>query len=101
MEVPDHDLVYHDKKCEEANKMPIGNGPDIEQFNREEEKRVALQIKVSEWWHDLDHDYKIELMENFYPDKSQLMDLDEMWNGLDWQDKLDIYNEAEGFEVRV
>ena len=71
------------------------------EVNKDEEEQIALQIKVDKWWHSLDEDYQIELMENFYPDKAQLMDLDAMWGGLKWQDKLDIYQEAEGFGVRV
>ena len=80
----------------------IGNGPDIPSYNKDEEEQIKLQDKVEKWWRDLDESYKIELMEGFYPDQAPLlMEADEMWNGLEWQDKLDIYNEAEGFEVRV
>lgn len=81
--------------------MPIGNGPDIEQFDREEEDEQKLHEKVAEWWRDLDGSYRFELLEPYYPDKLHLMGMDDAWNGLIWQDKLDIYNEAEGFEVRI
>lgn len=69
--------------------------------NEERDERVKLQGKVEKWWHSLDERYKIELMEDFYPDKSNIIEADEMWSGLEWQDKLDIYQEAEGFGVRV
>lgn len=82
--------------------MPVGNGPDIEQFDREEEDQIALQMKVDKWWYSLDESYKIELMENFNPDKVPIIiGVDEIWEDLKWQDRLDIYQEAEGFEVRV
>ena len=82
--------------------MPIGNGPDIPQFNKDEEEQIKLQDKVEKWWNSLDESYKIELMEDFYPEKPSIwVEVDEMWNGLPWQDKLDIYQEAEGFEMRV
>lgn len=82
MEEPNHDLEYHDKKCEE--------------------EEIKLQEKVEKWWHDVnDLTYKRELVEEYYPDKGFLMDVGEMWDGLRWLDKLDIYNEAEGFEVKI
>lgn len=71
--------------------MPIGDGPDIEQFNREEERQIRLQEKVDKWWFDLEYDIKVELMENEYPDDAPLLEVDEMWNGLDWNEKWDIY----------
>lgn len=57
----------------------------------EEEKQARLKEKVAIWWRDLDSNYKLELMESYYPDEAHLMDVDEMWNGLDWNDKWDIY----------
>ena len=81
--------------------MPIGNGPDVPSYNKDEEERIKHQDEVEKWWNSLDESYQIELMEDFYPDKPIILDADEMWSGLEWQDKLDIYQEAEGFEVRV
>ena len=61
--------------------------------NREEDERVKLGDKVQEWWDDLDELIQIELMEIEYPDKSNFMTIEEMWHGLDWKDKLNIYLE--------
>ena len=78
--------------------MPIGNGPDIEQFNREEDRQIRLQDKVDKWWHSLDSNYQFELVEPYYPDRAHLMDVDEMWNGLDWSKKISLWEEElEGF----
>ena len=72
--------------------MPIGNGPDYYNGNvPEEERQIKLQEKVEAWWGSLDYDYKIELMENNYPDEANMIEVDEMWNGLDWNEKWDIY----------
>ena len=72
--------------------MVIGNGPDYYDGNvPEEDKQIKLQEKVEEWWCSLAYDYKIELMENNYPDEANLIEVDEMWNGLDWNEKWDIY----------
>ena len=71
--------------------MSIGNGPDIPSYNEEEERQIKLQEKVDKWWFDLEENYKYELIESYYPDDAYLMNIDEMWNGLDWNDKWDIY----------
>ena len=72
--------------------MPIGNGPDCYNGNvPEEDRQIKLQEKVEAWWNSLDYDYKIELMENNYPDEANMIEVDEMWNGLDWNEKWDIY----------
>ena len=59
--------------------------------NKEEDRLVQLGDKVQEWWGNLDDNTKYELLANYYPDKAHLMGLDEMWNGLDWSTKVDIY----------
>ena len=76
----------------------IGTGPDYYNgINREEDKRVKLGDEVQAWWDNLDDDnYKFELLECYYPGKAHLMGLTEMFEALDWQDRLDIYREAEG-----
>ena len=72
--------------------MGIGTGPDFYNGNNPEEDRlVKLGDKVQEWWDDLNDNTKYELVANYYPDKAHLMGLDEMWNGLNWNDKADIY----------
>lgn len=59
----------------------------------EKEKQLRLQEKVDKWFFDLDDDYQLEILEPYYPDKSHLMGVNEMWRGLDWNDKWDIYRE--------
>jgi len=59
--------------------------------NKEEDRLVKLGDKVQEWWDNLDCQLQVELMEIEYPDDSNLMSEDEMWDGLDWNEKLDIY----------
>ena len=72
----------------------IGNGPDIEQFNREEEKQIKLQDKVQAWWDGLDDNRKYELLEPYYPDKLHLMGMDEAWEGIDWSERVSLWEEA-------
>ena len=71
--------------------MPIGNSFDLPEYNKEEDRLVKLGDKVQEWWDNLDYQLQVELMEIEYPDDSNLMAVDEMWDGLDWNEKLDIY----------
>jgi hypothetical protein len=61
--------------------MRIGkDGYDLPTFNPEEEKQIKLQDEVENDW--LDCDNKEEIMEDYYPDRIGLDDVDEMYNGL-------------------
>ena len=71
--------------------MTIGNSFDLPEYNKEEDKLVKLGDKVEEWWDDLDYRLQVELMEAEYPDDSNIMEVSEMWDGLSWDDKVDIY----------
>jgi len=72
--------------------MGIGkDGYDVPTYNDQEEKQIKLQEKVDKWWYELEESYKCELMEDYYPDDVSLMSTDDMWNGLDWNDKWGIY----------
>ena len=59
--------------------------------NKEEDRLVKLGDKVQEWWDNLDYKIQVELIEAEYPDHSNFMSADEMWDGLSWNDKVDIY----------
>jgi hypothetical protein len=70
--------------------MRIGkDGYDIPTFNPEEEKQIKLQDEVENDW--LDCDNKEEILEDYYPDGIGLDDEDEMYDGLSWEQKLEIY----------
>lgn len=70
--------------------MRIGkDGYDIPTYNPDEEKQRKLQDEVQEDW--LDCDNKEEIMEGYYPDRVGLDDEDEMYDGLSWEQKLEIY----------
>ena len=76
------------------NYIQIGkDGYDVPTYNPEEEEQLRLQEKVNKWWYDLDDNYKFELIESYYPDKAHLMGVNEMWEGLDCNDKWDIYTD--------
>ena len=77
------------------------DGYDVPTYNKEEEEQLQLQEKVDKWWYNLDDNYKFELIESYYPDKAHLMGLEEMWKGLDWNDKWDIYRGEKDEVVEV
>jgi len=81
--------------------MSIGDGPDIEQFNRKEEEQIRFQNKVEKWWLDLEDNYKYELLEPYYPDDAYLMTTNSMWNSLEWNDKKEIWEEGNGYNEVV
>ena len=66
--------------------------------NRAEDLQVKLSDKIDEWWNYLDESEQYELLEPYYPDKAQLMGTTEMWEGLSWEDKVDIYLEETDHE---
>ena len=74
--------------------MTIGNGPDYYNGNvPDEDEQIKLYDKIEKWWCILSEAFKRELMENFYPDDSNLMNVDEMWDGLSQLDKISIWEE--------
>ena len=76
----------------------IGNGSDYYNgINREEDKRVKLADEVQKWWDSLDYQFQFELMDIEYPDHAHLLDIDEMWERLDWETKLDIWQRENNY----
>ena len=72
--------------------MPIGNSKyEPPTYDPEKEKQVKLQDEVELWWNDQEQGIKEEYMEEYYPDKSHLHDADELFEGLDWKRKLELY----------
>ena len=52
---------------------------------------VNLKIKIQEWWDNLDYDLKVGLMETVYPDEASLIEVEEMWNMMDWEERYEVY----------
>ena len=72
--------------------MRIGkDGYDVPEYNQDEEKQIKLQDEVQKWWDNLDDNLQFELIEDYYPDRIGIDDEDEMYDGLDWEQKLEIY----------
>ena len=72
--------------------MRIGkDGYDVPGYNPEEEKQVKLQNEVEQDW--LGCDNKEEIMEYYYPDRVGQEDVEELYEELDWKQKLEIYLE--------
>lgn len=72
--------------------MRIGKeGYDVPDHNPEKEKQVKLQNEVELWWNDQEQGIKEEYMEEYYPDLFYLHDADELFEGLDWKQKLELY----------
>jgi len=80
----------------------IGNGPDYYTgINREEDRQVKLGDEIDEWWNNLDESIKEEIIETYYPDII-VYNLDEMWEALDSDEKLEAYKDNNGYsEVTV
>lgn len=70
--------------------MRIGkDGYDIEDSTVEERRMAKLEDEVHKDWESCDN--KEEILEDYYPDRIGLDDEDELYNGLSWEQKLEIY----------
>lgn len=74
--------------------MPIGNGPDCYNgINKEEDEQIKLQDMVEKWWHTLGDNYKFDLLDGYFEGEPAFTSIDNAWNGLDWNDKWNIYRD--------
>ena len=56
---------------------------------------VKLYKTVEDWWDDLDYDLKVKLMADEFPDEAYLIEVDEAWNGLNFEEKYEIYSKSD------
>lgn len=50
------------------------------------------ELKSAElWWHNLPESSKQELINDCYSNESMFIDVDEMWNGLTNEQKIDVW----------
>ena len=77
--------------------MSIGTGPDIPSYDKEREKEVKLGDEVMTWWFNLEEFSKLDILESTYPDQVGLIDSDELWESLSWNDQFLIYKEQNGY----
>lgn len=76
--------------------MPIGDGPDIPNYDKEREKEIKLGDKVNTWWYNLDEPGKLDVLKAIYPDQVGLIGSDELWERTDWNEQLEVYKENNG-----
>ena len=70
--------------------MRIGKeGYDIPDHNPEEEKQIKLQDEVEKDWENCDN--KEEILENYYLDRIGIGDEEDLYDRLDFDQKLEIY----------
>lgn len=58
-------------------------------------QKLEEYIKVEEWWRDLGHQKRQEVMEEIYPDK--IIESTEGWRYLEWKIKLEMYKKENPF----
>jgi len=54
-----------------------------------------LKTKMENWFNSLDYDLKVELMADEYPDEAYLIEVEEAWNGLNFEEKYEIYSKSD------
>ena len=56
---------------------------------------IKLYKTVENWWNDLDYDLKVELMASEFPDEAYLIEVEEVWDGLNFEEKYEIYSKSD------
>ena len=54
-----------------------------------------LKTKMENWFNSLDYDLKVELMADEFPDEAHLIEVEEAWNGLNFEEKYEIYRNSD------
>ena len=54
-----------------------------------------LKGRMQTWWKSLDHDHKVELTDKVYPNKVIFIEVDDMWNVMNWEEKYEVYRAEE------
>ena len=76
---------------------PIGNGPDIEQFDREAEKEQKLMGEVYDWWDGLTDEEQLKVLLDWYPmEITKDTDVDKFFGDLGSERQLEIWREENG-----
>ena len=56
---------------------------------------IKLYKTIEDWWKCLDYDFKVELIAKTYPDEAYLIEVEEVWNGLNFEEKYEIYSKSD------
>ena len=56
---------------------------------------VTMKNIVENWWNGLDYDYKVDLLAEVFPNEAHLIEADEQWGNLDFEDKYEIYRKSD------
>lgn len=55
---------------------------------------VTIEKVVENWWNGLDYDLKVEIMAYEFPDEAHLIEADDQWSWLDFDEKYEIYRNS-------
>ena len=50
-----------------------------------------LKARMQDWWDELEYNDKVELLAKVFPDEAHLIEADEQWNNLDWEERYEVY----------
>jgi len=80
-----------------VNKM-IGDGPDIEQFDRTREAEQKLMDEVYDWWDSLTEEEQLKVLLDWYPmEITKDTDIDKFFGDMGSERQLHIYKEENGY----
>jgi len=76
--------------------MPIGDGPDIEQFDREREKEQREMDEIQDWWDELMEKEQFDILLEWYPNEiKKSTDIDKFFGDLPNERQLHIWEEED------
>ena len=56
---------------------------------------IKLYKTIEDWWSDLDYNLKVELIADEFPDEAHLIEVEEVWDGLNFEEKYAIYSKSD------
>ena len=71
--------------------MPIGNSPDLPEYDKEREMGQREMNIVYKWWDSLSEEEQYNLMLDYYPNDFMENDADDVFDDLSSDDKLRIW----------
>ena len=74
--------------------MPIGNSPDLPEYDKEREMEQRLMDTVYEWWESLSEQEQWDIIEDYRPEYiTEETNPDEEYGNMSWDEQFDIYKE--------
>lgn len=74
--------------------MPIGNGPEPPEYDKEKEMEMREMNKVYDWWETLSEQEQWDIIADYMPENiNEETDPNEEYGDMLWDEQFDIYRD--------